>query len=215
MKIAPTLPVIYKILSVDEERKLFTEYKNAQGEDKLKIRNKIAEHYSRLIPYTTNKYFPKVSDGVIARDDLISNGVLVLYKTIDCFDVNKGIRFRNYLVQSLINDTKMLLGRERGCIRRTNHAITHEFNVPVAVRMKEDFDCAGKSKELALEDKELAKIIIKESGRLAPKEQLVFALKVLGDKTFQEIGEILGRSKMVAQRLFARAVFNIQGNIRA
>jgi len=61
------------------------------------LRNRLVEHYLRLVKYNGERIWARLPDGV-ELDDLISAGVFGLMDAIKAFDMSRGVKFETYCV---------------------------------------------------------------------------------------------------------------------
>jgi RNA polymerase sigma factor for flagellar operon FliA len=102
----------------------------------LEVRNRLLEHYLKLVKYNAERIWQRLPDGV-DLDDLISSGIFGLMDAIDAFDLDRGVKFETY------------------CVPRIRGAMLDELRsmdwVPRLVRSKQSkHDVARKALEAAL-----------------------------------------------------------------
>ena len=61
------------------------------------LRNRLVEHYLRLVKYNGERIWSRLPDGV-ELDDLISAGVFGLMDAIKAYDMSRGVKFETYCV---------------------------------------------------------------------------------------------------------------------
>lgn len=76
-----------------EVAQLWADFKNDQSNQVL--RNRLIEHYLRLVEYHAKRMWLKLSSQVDLRD-LVSAGIFGLIDAIEAFEVSRGIRFETY-----------------------------------------------------------------------------------------------------------------------
>jgi len=64
------------------------------------LRNRLVEHYLRLVKYNAERIWQRLPDGV-DLDDLISAGVFGLMDAIDAFDSSRNVKFETYCVSRI------------------------------------------------------------------------------------------------------------------
>ena len=79
----------------EEINRVWKQYKNDPS--RRDLRNRLVEHYLRLVKYNGERIWARLPDGV-ELDDLISAGVFGLMDAIKAFDVTRGVKFETYCV---------------------------------------------------------------------------------------------------------------------
>ncbi len=91
-----------KLLSDEEFCDLLQQAQNGDNE----ARNKIIEHNTRLVLYEVTNKFKTVD---YEKKELVSIGILGLFKAVDTFDISKNIRFSSYASRCIDNEIIMFL----------------------------------------------------------------------------------------------------------
>jgi RNA polymerase sigma factor FliA len=79
----------------EEINKVWDQFK--KDPSRRDLRNRLVEHYLRLVKYNGERIWARLPDGV-ELDDLISAGVFGLMDAIKAFDVTRGVKFETYCV---------------------------------------------------------------------------------------------------------------------
>ena len=90
------------------------------------IRNKLIEHYLRLVAHISKKY----ESDVDTLEDLISIGTIGLIKAIDSYTLNKGVRIATYASKCIENELLMHL--------RKNKKISKNISLNEAIGVDKD-----------------------------------------------------------------------------
>ena len=189
-------------LSTEEEEYWVKKY---DEENSLEARNKLIEHNMRLVIYVAKKY-----ETVYATlEDLVSIGLLGLFKAIKTFRYDKNIKLATYASRCIDNEILMFLRKNQ---KRKNEI---SFDVPL------NSDSEGN--ELLLEDviasnedsitdkieKDYEKEILYEAIEdLNDREKTIiymrYGLNGYEEQTQKETAEILGISQSYISRLEKR-----------
>ena len=106
----------YKVLSCDEEKELFTKFKNGDTSSK----DAIALHNQKLVIYVANKFSHSTSV-TLEKMDLIMEGNIGLMTAIEKFDINKGNKFSTYAVHWINQSILKAIIQKRNAIRTPDY----------------------------------------------------------------------------------------------
>lgn len=82
-------------MTKDAEQDLFRRIARASGEEREQLRREAVEAFLWLVPVNASRF------GHYHREDLEQEGAMALYRAVDGFDVNRGLRFSTYAVHWL------------------------------------------------------------------------------------------------------------------
>jgi RNA polymerase primary sigma factor len=99
-----------KPLTLEEEKKLFEEYKNTKSEI---VKEKLVKNYLKFVVNVAKHYD---NSNFYTIEDLISIGNIGLIKAIEMFDITKGYKFMTYavwwikqsIIDGIINESKAI-----------------------------------------------------------------------------------------------------------
>lgn len=94
-----------KILEDDKIREYFEEYQSGY----VTAKNLIAEHNLKLVYFITKKFMNTGYD----FEELVSVGTIGLLKSIDTFNLSKGIKFSTYATRCIENEILMFLRKNK------------------------------------------------------------------------------------------------------
>jgi len=114
----------HRILSIEEERELFTKYKDCKCErGKLRIRNYVVLHNMKFVVECAFKYKNKYYN--VSPTDLIGYGMLGLFIAMDKFDVGKNKKFITYAVFHIRQQINKNAQDNEGVVRIPSHKYIH------------------------------------------------------------------------------------------
>lgn len=106
----------HRILSKDEEHKLFTLYHTTESiVTKQRIKNTIVTHNMKFAAKCANTYIPKYPH--VDPDDIKGYAMMGLIDTVDRFDPTRGIKFTSYAVWWIKNFINRNIETEESLIR--------------------------------------------------------------------------------------------------
>lgn len=106
----------YKTLTNEETNELFRQYKNATKSEKKRIFSKLVKHNLKFVVSAARAYRSN-NDNV---DDLIQEGCMGLIKSIETFDVEKGVPFSGYSLYWVRRYINLFKINYTPTIRKTN-----------------------------------------------------------------------------------------------
>lgn len=148
----------------------------------------------------------RMSDALLSFDDLFSEGLLILLKTIDGFDFSKGFRFSTYATNSLQRHFFRL--RKRTLRKR-------QFGTPIDDDVLRTASNGSTGDQLTPDDpRTLTRTILQAARRqLDPRERRILELRFGlqgSEHTLREIATLLRVSKERVRQVLARAVGKLQ-----
>ena len=121
----------YKVLSYDEEKELFTKFKNGDTSSK----DAIALHNQKLVIYVANKFSHSTSVA-LEKMDLIMEGNIGLMTAIEKFDISQGNKFSTYAVYWINQSILRAIIQKRNAIRTPAHL---KYKWLKIIKYKEDY----------------------------------------------------------------------------
>lgn len=121
----------YKVLSCDEEKELFTKFKNGDTSSK----DAIALHNQKLVIYVANKFSHSTSVA-LEKMDLIMEGNIGLMTAIEKFDISQGNKFSTYAVYWINQSILRAIIQKRNAIRTPAHL---KYKWLKIIKYKEDY----------------------------------------------------------------------------
>jgi RNA polymerase primary sigma factor len=148
----------------------------------------------------------KLADPLVSFEDLFSEGLMILLKTIDGFNVSKGFRFSTYATNSL----------QRHFFRLKKRAIRkRQFGAPIADEVLHTASDWSEGVSLTPDDPtKLTRKLMRAASRvLDSREQRILELRFGLDgseHTLREIAAVLRVSKERVRQVLVRAVGKLQ-----
>lgn len=186
-------------LSAEDEQYWINKYIT---ENSLAARNELIEHNLRLVIYVAKKY----ETDYATLEDLVSIGMLGLFKAIKTFKCDKNIKLATYASRCIDNEILMFLRKNQ---KRKNE-----------VSFDEPLNSDNEGNELLLEDiipsDEMAvtekidknnqkEVLLKALDELTPREREIIAMRYgldgMEEMTQKETAEKLGISQSYISRL--------------
>lgn len=200
---------------VNEEAQVIGKLREATGEQKEKIKNKLIERNLRLVVYIA-KRFENTGIGI---EDLISIGTLGLMKAINTFDADKNIKLATYASRCIENEILMFI--------RKNSRSKNDISLDEPLNVDWDGNELLLSDILGTDDNEVHKgieaeeeknMLINAVQKLHPRERTIIELRFgLGtdsrEKTQKEVADMLGISQSYISRLEKRIIAGLKKDI--
>lgn len=109
----------YDVLTSDQEKKLFTMYKNGSEEEKEYARNALIACNQRLVVAVAKKYAD--TDTLLDYVNEINFGLI---EAIDDFDINRGVRFNSFCIYYMKRAVNEYNNKIAPLVRKTNQSKT-------------------------------------------------------------------------------------------
>ena len=184
-----------------EREELYHYFERMRLGDKS-ARNMIILHNIRLVMYYVDRMSPNICDW----EELISIGLIGLIKSVDTFDINRGVSFSTYACKYIKSGILKFLSAN---IKYSNYAsLEQQFNISDKCDI-----------ELECEKRELCERVRTLVYQL-PNEERSVIMKYFGFPNHQpmvqrEIAEELGLSRSNVQRILARGLKRIEVQLEA
>ena len=190
-------------LSEKEEKKYLVEMK--QGDKRA--RSKLIEHNLRLVAHIVKKYYSSTND----QDDLVSIGTIGLIKSIDSFDLSKGIRLSSYAARCIENEVLMFFRNSKKSAQDVsmNEPIDtdKDGNALVLMDVMSIEDCIIDELDTKIKSEKLLSYM---DEVLSDREKRVILLRYGLDGNQQlaqrEVAKILGISRSYVSRIEKKAL---------
>ena len=199
-------------LSTEEEEYWVKKY---DEENSLEARNKLIEHNMRLVIYVAKKYETEYA----TLEDLVSIGLLGLFKAIKTFRYDKNIKLATYASRCIDNEILMFLRKNKK--KKVEVSLEETLNYDSEGNTLALEDVLGTDEDIVLENVskcEEAKYLSSELNTLNDREKLIMTLRYglnnTEEYTQKEVANMLGISQSYISRIEKKVIKRIKETIK-